>query len=454
MTEKVSLTELQLIIKDSLYLALPDMYWVLAEIAEIKENSTGHCYLELVEKHAEEKNVRARAKAIIWSSRYSFLKSFFENITGESLRDGLKILVKVQVEYHEIYGLSLIISDIDPSYTIGEMAMKRQVIIRRLEEEGVFTMNKEVDFPAVAQRIAVISSKNAAGYSDFINHLTGNSKEYVFYTLLIETVMQGIETEQSLIRALDKIALNSDKFDLVVIIRGGGSQTDLSWFDNYNIAYYVTQFPLPIITGIGHEKDLSVTDMVAFQSLKTPTAVADYIIDCMSKTENHLFELSSSVTEIAKMIIEQNRKLIDSFRMKLIPVARLMMSDIKEELSGRIIEIINIGKEYIVRAGLLPANQRSRLQSAVRSCSAVRDSDIKRNLHELIHLTSGTLKRNSNNIKVLENRLETLRPENVLRRGYTITSSNGKILKSKKEVIQGELIDTQFSDGSVSSRVV
>src|SRR5450759_3338908 len=191
MTEKLSLTELQLIIKDSLYLALPDMYWVTAEITEIKENSAGHCYLELVEKYSEEKNVRARVKAIIWSNRYRFLKSFFENITGESLNKGLKILVKVKIEYHEIYGLSLIITDIDPSYTIGEMAMKRQLIIKRLEEEGVFTMNKEVEFPVAPQRIAVISSKNAAGYSDFINHLNGNSSGYVFYPFLIDTVMQG-----------------------------------------------------------------------------------------------------------------------------------------------------------------------------------------------------------------------------------------------------------------------
>ena len=183
MTEKLSLTELQLIIKDSLYLALPGMYWVTAEITEIKENSAGHCYLELVEKNSDEKNVRAKVKAIIWSSRYGFLKSFFENISGESLKEGLKILVKVKVEYHEIYGLSLIISDIDPSYTIGEMAMKRQLIIKRLEEEGIFTMNKEVDFPVLPQRIAIISSKNAAGYSDFINHLKENSKGYVFYTL-------------------------------------------------------------------------------------------------------------------------------------------------------------------------------------------------------------------------------------------------------------------------------
>ena len=454
MTEKLSLTELQLIIRDSLYLALPDMYWVTAEITEIKENFAGHCYLELVEKTSEEKNVSARVKAIIWSKRYSFLKSFFENSSGESLKEGLKILVKVKIEYHEIYGLSLIIIDIDPSYTIGEMALKRRLIIKRLEDEGIFTMNKESAFPVVPQRIAVISSKNAAGYSDFINHLTGNSNGYVFYTCLIDTIMQGSETERSVIKSLDKIALNTGLFDLVVIIRGGGSQSDLSWFDNYNIAYYITQFPLPVVTGIGHDKDMSVTDMVAYESLKTPTAVADYLIGCMNDTENHLMEISSGITNISRMIIEKNRIRIDSCRIKLNPVARLMLSEVKEELSGRIFEIINKAREYIGRAGLSPVNQKSRLISSIRSFTSVKDLSLKQNRLDLFKFTSGSLK--SNNIRVtgLESVLEMVRPENVLRRGYTITSLNGKIIKSRAEVKADEIIDTQFSDGSISSKVV
>ena len=213
MTEKISLTELQLIIRDTLYLALPDVYWVIAEISELRENNAGHCYLELIEKNPDEKNVRARVRAIIWSNRYRFLRAFFENMTGESLREGLKILVKIKVEYHELYGLSLIISDIDPAFTIGEMAVKRQLIIKKLEQEGVFSMNKELLFPAVPQRIAIISSKNAAGYSDFVNHLKGNSFGYVFYTALIETTLQGTDTEQGVISALDTIAINSKMFD-------------------------------------------------------------------------------------------------------------------------------------------------------------------------------------------------------------------------------------------------
>ncbi len=454
MTEKLSLTELQLIIKDSLYMALPGMYWVAAEITEIRENSAGHCYLELVEKNNDEKNVRAKVKAIIWSSRYGFLKSFFENISGESLKEGLKILVKVKVEYHEIYGLSLIISDIDPSYTIGEMAVKRQLIIKRLEEEGIFTMNKEVDFPVLPQRIAIISSKYAAGYSDFVNHLKENSKGYVFYPYVIETIMQGTETEASVIRALDKIALNTRFFDLVVIIRGGGSQSDLSWFDNYNIAYYITQFPLPVITGIGHDKDMSVTDMVAFEALKTPTAVADYLLDCMNETENLLLELSNSISDSSRTIIEQNRIRIDSCRIKLNPVARLMLSEIKKDLSEIIFEIINIGKENIVKAGHFPSTQKTRLMSAVRSFSSVKESSLKQSRLDLLNFTSGSLK--SKNIKVtgLENALEMVKPENVLRRGYTITSLKGKIIKSYNDLTTDEIIDTQFSDGSVSSKVI
>jgi exodeoxyribonuclease VII large subunit len=454
MTEKLSLTELQLIIRDSLYLALPDMYWVVAEISEIKENSAGHCYLELIEKHPDEKNVRSRVKAIIWSSRYRFLRSFFENITGETLQEGLKILVKVKVEYHELYGLSLVISDIDPAFTIGEMAVKRQMIIKKLEEDGVFSMNKELEFPVVPQRIAIISSKAAAGYTDFMNHLTGNSSGYVFYTALYETVMQGTETETGVIGSLDRIAAGPDLFDLVVIIRGGGSQTDLSWFDNYNIAYHVTQFPLPVITGIGHDKDLSVTDMVANKSLKTPTAVADFLIDCMSGADTLLFEMSTVIKELSRTILEKNRNLIESMRIKLLPSARIMLSGIREQLSGKIIEIINIGKENTYKASVIPVNQESRLVSAVKKHVSDRQRVLERSEQNLITCTLNSLEKNRIKLDSLENTLTILKPENVLQRGYTITSLNGIILKTSNQVLDNNIIDTRFSDGSVRSKVL
>jgi exodeoxyribonuclease VII large subunit len=452
--EKLSLTELQLIIRDSLYMALPDMYWVIAEISEIRENNAGHCYLELIEKHPDEKNVRARAKGIIWSNRYRFLKSFFENTTGESLKDGLKILVKIKVEYHELYGLSLVISDIDPAFTIGEMAIKRLQVIKQLEQEGVLSMNKELEFPAVPQRIAVISSSKAAGYTDFINQLSQNSYGYVFYTALIETAMQGTETENGVINALDKIAENFQLFDIVVIIRGGGSQTDLSWFDNYNIAYYVTQFPLPVVTGIGHDKDMSVTDMVANKSLKTPTAVADFLVDCVADAENHLIEMSSEIAGISAKILEKNRYIIDTFSIKLLPLARIMLSDFKDKLSGEIIGIMNFGKEYTFRAGLNLANQESKLISEVKSFFSGKESGLQRNIQSLNALTFNALSGNSIRLSGLENALNILNPENVLHRGYSITSLNGRILKTSDQVNIDDIIDTQFIDGSVSSRVL
>jgi len=454
MTEKVSLSELQLIIRDSLYMSLPDFYWVIAEISELKENNAGHCYIELIEKHPDEKNVRAHIKAIIWSNRYRFLRAFFENATGESLREGLKILIKTKVEYHELYGLSLVISDIDPAFTIGEMAVKKQLIIKKLEQEGVFSMNKEIEFPNVPQRIAVISSKNAAGYSDFINHLKNNSFGYVFYTALIEASLQGKETEQDIISALDRIALYSYLFDLVVIIRGGGSQTDLSWFDNYNIAYHVTQFPLPVVTGIGHDKDISITDMVAHTALKTPTAVADFLVDSVARAENHIVELSTEIINMSRSIFEKNRARIESSGNKLFPLAQIMISDVKNRLSDGLIEIINIGKAKIIKAGLIPANQESRLASATKSYSSGAELKLKQNIQRLNSGSNNCFGVNHLILNGLANKLQILNPENVLQRGFSITTINGRIIRNCDQIEKDDLINTQLYEGSLRSTVV
>ena len=454
MTEKVSLTELQLIIRDSLYLALPDYYWVMAEISELKENSAGHCYLELIEKNPDERHVKARVRAIIWSTRYRFLKAFFENGTGETLHEGLKILVKTKVEYHELYGLSLIISDIDTAFTIGEMALKRQLVIKKLEQEGVFSMNKDLKIPILPQRIAVISSKNAAGYSDFVKHLKSNNSGYTFYTALIESSLQGSETEQGVINALDRIALNSQLFDIVVIIRGGGSQSDLSWFDSYNIAYHVTQFPLPVITGIGHDKDISVTDMVANRSLKTPTAVADFLIESVSGTENEIIGMITEIIDTSRIIIEKNRNRIETSGIKLLPLARLMISDVKEHLSSKIIEINNRGKELIFAATITPANQRSRLLSYVKTYVTAKATTLQRSSQHLVSGTLNFLETRNMRIKVLESTSQLLNPENVLKRGYSITFINGVLLKDNIQINNGDIIDTQLYKGSIRSKVV
>jgi exodeoxyribonuclease VII large subunit len=454
MTERVSLTELQLIIRDSLYLALPDFYWVKAEISELKENNAGHCYLELIEKNPDEKNVKARVRGIIWSNRFRFLKAFFEDSTKETLREGLKVLVKVKVEYHELYGLSLIISDIDPAFTIGDMAMKRQLIIKRLEQEGVFTMNKDLVFPAVPQRIAIISSRNAAGYTDFVNHLKSNSPGYVFYTALMETSLQGTETEQGVINALNKIAEQSHLFDVVVIIRGGGSQSDLSWFDSYNIAYHITQFPLPVITGIGHEKDVSVTDLVANRSLKTPTAVADFLVDSVTGAENYILEMSSGIIESSRIIIEKNKNRIDSSSIRLSPVARLLLSDVRDRLSSKIIEINNTGREWIFKAAIIPANQGSRLSASVKTLFSAKYSVVDSMKQSIVAATLSFIKASCVREKGLESKLQLLNPENVLQRGYSITSINGRIIKNSRQIKPGDLIHTQLYEGTLGSMII
>jgi exodeoxyribonuclease VII large subunit len=409
MNEKLTLTDLQLIIRDSLYIALPEMYWVIAEISELKENSAGHCYLELIEKHPDENNVRARIRAVIWSNRFRFIRSLFENVTGESIREGLKVLVKAKVEYHEIYGLSLVITDIDPAFTVGEQALKRQLIINKLEQEGVFTMNKELDFPLAPQRIAVISSKNAAGYTDFINQLTGNSYGYIFYTALFESAMQGPDTETGVVDALNRIADTLNNFDLVVIIRGGGSQADLSWFDNYRIAFHVTQFPVPVITGIGHEKDMSVTDMVAYKALKTPTATAEFIIDCVSQAENHIIEIWQKMRDISI--------------------------------------------QYTSGAGLILVNYTTRLKSASKSFSQIKNLTLDALHSNLRSYLTNYMDSYRSKINLLDVSLGILNPYNVLKRGYTITSLHGKILKKKESIKEEDILDTQFSDGMVKSRV-
>lgn len=450
---RLSLYELQQVIRDSLYISFPGFYWVTAEIAELKENFSGHCYIELIEKQADEKNIKAKVKAIIWGNRYRFLKSFFEDATGESLREGLRVLVKIKIEYHEVFGLSLVISDIDPVFTVGEMAMKRQMIIKKLESEGVFSMNREMELPVLIQRIAVISSRNAAGFTDFVNHLKDNRAGYVFNLTLFDSAMQGSETENAIIGAFENIAVNTDKYDAVVIIRGGGSISDLSWFDNYNIAYYITQFPLPVITGIGHDKDLTVTDMVANVSLKTPTAVADFLIERMIQLDEALASLSSEIAEKSLEILELFNKRVESAGLKLLPFAQIMVAGFKEKLSVKVLELVNTGKAFVIRSGLAPENQKSKLLSSVRVYQSMKNGSIEKFKTDLMRAANNTINNRVLKTEEFENSLAMLNPVNVLKRGYTISSVNGKIIKSIGEISVNDTLETRFHDGSAKSTV-
>jgi len=407
--EKITLTELQRVIRDRLYTALPGFYWVIAEIAEIKVNSAGHCYLELTGTDNHGGKTISRARATIWSNRFRSISAYFTSATGIPLSTGITILFKATVEYHELYGLSLNIADIDPAYTAGEMALKREAIIQRLTREGVMEMNRELEIPLYPRRIAIISSEKAAGFSDFVHQLASNPYHYVFLTTLYDAVMQGNETESSVIDALDRIAASNAGYDVVVIIRGGGSGTDLSWFDNYNIAFHVTQFPLPVLTGIGHEKDLSVTDMVAWRALKTPTAAADFIIDRTVETETAISEMASQISTLAEEVIEGHKERLLSLQNHITSNARMIVK-VREE-----------------RIGFYSESLRQKLKGIIHNGQAIIDK--------------------------LDNSLRHLNPLSVLKRGFTLTTRKGIIIRHAGELLDGDLIVTHFEKDQVKSFV-
>ena len=286
--QPLSLFELNALVRKSVKLCLPDEYWVQAELSDVRTNYSGHCYLEFVQKDSRGNALVAKARGMIWSNIYVMLKPYFERETGQTFTSGIKVLVKVTVDFHELYGYSLTVVDIDPAYTLGDMARRRKEIIRRLEEEGVLTLNKELEMPLLPQRVAVISSATAAGYGDFCNQLLNNADGLVFYPHLFAAVMQGDKVEASVIAALNAIYKEVDRWDVVVIIRGGGATSDLSGFDTYDLAANCAQFPLPIITGIGHERDDTVIDMVSHTRVKTPTAAAEFLINRMRETASDL----------------------------------------------------------------------------------------------------------------------------------------------------------------------
>ena len=286
--DALSLYDLNVLVRRSLEQCLPDTYWIQAELSDVRTNSTGHCYLEFVQKDARSNSLIAKARGTIWSNVFRLLKPYFEEATGQAFVSGIKVLVQVTVSFHELYGYSLTVQDIDPTYTLGDMARRRKEILKQLEEEGVLLLNKELDIPRLPQRVAVISSSTAAGYGDFCHQLKNNPGGFYFYTELFPALMQGDRVEESVLVALDKINSRLESFDVVVIIRGGGATSDLSGFDTYLLAAACAQFPLPVITGIGHERDDTVLDSVAHTRVKTPTAAAEFLIGCMNDAAEEL----------------------------------------------------------------------------------------------------------------------------------------------------------------------
>ena len=298
----ISLLELNNLIRQTLDSSLAPYYWVVAEISELRVVQKGHCYLELVEK--ESNYLQAKLRATIWAYDYRNISGWFESTTGETLKPGMKVLAKLRVEFHELYGISANIKEIDPQFTLGERARKKQEVIAKLVADGVFDMNKQLLLPYVPQRIAVISSATAAGYGDFMHHLQQNEKGYDFQVKLYSAVMQGSEAPGTIIAALHDIHSNLELYDVIVIIRGGGAQVDMDCFDDYELASHIAQFPLPVITGIGHERDESIADLVAHTKLKTPTAVSAFLISGVATFEQRIDRLAQRIENNVRHICQ------------------------------------------------------------------------------------------------------------------------------------------------------
>lgn len=382
MTQSLSLSELCAELDECIQQGLPGTYWVRAEIAQLTDK--GHCYLELVEK-AEQGMFAAKMRATCWSGTWQLISAYFQQETGKRPEVGMQILVEASVEFHPVYGLSLNIRNIDPSFTLGDLARQRQLTLQQLEKDGVLEMNKSLPLPTVIRHIAVISAKDAAGYGDFCHQLQDNPYGLHFTTQLFPAVMQGDNAVRSIIAALNTIAENADNFDCVAIIRGGGATTDLTCFDTYELASHCAQFPLPILSGIGHTRDVSIVDLVVHSSLKTPTAVAETLIDHNAQQLVRINELRQRLAFIATQMVAVRRQQIEQLRLTL---------------------------QYTI-ANTLQA-ERSKLQMFSQAIA----------LHS---------------------------PEQIFKKGYSLTMHNGKIVRHARDIPQGSTITTVLADGELTS---
>lgn len=405
----ISLYELNNLVRGVLANTFTQSFWIRAEMSDVRVNQNGHCYLEFIEKDSNNRTIIAKARGSIWSNVFRLLKAYFESETGQDFGTGLKVLVQVSVEFHELYGYSLNVHNIDPTYTLGDQARTRALIIKQLEEEGVLTLNKELELPSIANRIAVVSSPTAAGYEDFCNQLENNTDGFVFYTHLFPAIMQGERTEQSIISALDRIYEHVDKFDAVVIIRGGGATSELSSFDSYLLAANCAQFPLPIITGIGHERDDTVLDVVAHTRAKTPTAVAEFLIKRVQSAAMMMYDLQESIVTSTNRKLTEETVFLNTLATHFSYITKDRTKDQLNKINGFSERLKNATRQII---------QEEKHRLATRE--------------QLLHLIS---------------------PENILKKGYTLTLKGNKIVKSSAELKAGDKITNRFYDGEITSNV-
>ena len=403
-----SLLELNRLVRATIEDTLCEQYWLEAEIGQIGENN-GHCYLEFIQKVEGHNTPVARAKAKCWRNVWGSVRPYFEHTTGQTLTLGMKVLVLVHPDFHEAFGFSWIVDDIDPRFTLGDMARRRQEIIRQLKAEGVFDLNRELPLPLFTQRIAVISSSTAAGYGDFCRQLEENKRGFRFSVTLYESLMQGEGVERSIISALDKINAHIDDYDCVVIIRGGGATSDMSGFDSLLLAENVANFPLPVITGIGHDRDECILDMVSHTRVKTPTAAAAFLIDRLEQVARRIDDAADRITSYV-----QHRMEIEKMRLS------------------------RAAERIPILFSLVKSKQENKMETLNQRIASAVQRLIDRRRHTL---------------DILEQRTKSLDPTLLLQRGYSITLVNGHALRSPSAVKPGDLIVTRLADGTVKSIV-
>ncbi len=408
--QHITLSELQHRIKSAVEGSLALPVWVVAEVSELKVNYSGHCYLELVEKSKPTRGgtpiPRAQVRAVIWRSQYAMLSSYFEAETGSRLAVGMKIMAKVVVSYHELYGLSLQITDLDASYTLGEVERQRQMTIAQLQRDGVWDMNRSMKLPRPLQRIAVVSSAAAAGYRDFCNELRDGG--YAFSLTLFDAVVQGAAAEQSICTALEEVALRQEQFDAVVLIRGGGSASDLSCFNSYRLCSYVAQFPLPVITGIGHDKDTSVADMVAHTPLKTPTAVAAWLTEGMACEMAWLDDAARTLSDMAVIAVQRERMRLER-----------MTADVG----------------------------RDTMRALDRE-----QAFLKMTQEQLSFAVSRALERQAAFLNMAAEVVDARAPEKILKLGFAVVRCDGHAVTSA-EGLAGKEVDIQLAEGKVRAKI-
>ena len=431
----ITLYELNQLVREVIESEMPDEYWVEAELSECRE-SRGHCYMELIQKDEHTATPIAKASAKCWANKWMLIRPGFERTTGQRLHAGMKVLLKVYAQFHEAYGFSWIVTDIDPTYTLGDMARKRQEIIRQLKAEGVFDLQKELQLPLFCQHIAVISSESAAGYGDFCNQLADNPYGFKFCTQLFPAIMQGEGVEQSIIAALERIysltshSLTSD-FDCVVIIRGGGATSDMSGFDTLALAENVANFPLPIITGIGHDRDESILDMVSHTRVKTPTAAASLLID-------HLKTVLDAINESQTCLAHYAQQKLSTLNTQLSTIAETLpriFSTVKTRQEARLdalnSRLVNHAQQRIINNQLSIAHLENHLPLLL-------DRRLMAEKHRL---------------QLIEEKARSLDPTLLLKRGYSITLKDGKAVRDASTLHPGDTIETRLANGQILSTV-